>query len=66
MPRDRQKEITVMLQKMKRYEYPIKVSKDTIKGSYTIKADAKPLGFPHERLVQEFEMNYLEEREFKG
>ena len=56
-----------MLQKMKRYEYPIKVSeKTTIKGSYTIKEDAQPVGFPNERLVQEFEMNYLEESEYKG
>ena len=53
-----------MTQKMKRYEYPIKVGKETITGSYTIKANAKPLGFPNEKLVQEFEMNYLEEREF--
>ena len=65
MPRDRQKEITVMLQKMKRYEYPIKVSKETIKGSYTIREDAQPMGFPNEKLVQEFEMNYLEESEYK-
>lgn len=56
-----------MLQKMKRYEYPIKVSKDiTIKGSYTIKKDAQPVGFPNEKLVQEFEMNHLEESEYKG
>ena len=56
-----------MLQKMKRYEYPIKVNKETtIKGSYTIKEDAQPMGFPNEKLVQEFEMNYLEESEYKG
>jgi len=53
-----------MLQKMKRYEYPIKVGKEkTLTGSYTIKEDAKPLGFKGEKLVQKFEMNYLEESE---
>ena len=49
---------------MKRYEYPIKVGKEkTLTGSYTIKEDAKPLGFKGEKLVQKFEMNYLEESE---
>ena len=65
VPRGQKERLTEMLkQEMKRYEYPIKVGREkTISGSYTIKADAKPLGFPKERLVQRFEMTYLEESE---
>ena len=55
----------MLQQKMKRYEYPIKVKGKgaNYTGSYTIKADAKPLGFKGEKVVQRFTMAVLEESE---
>lgn len=44
-----------MLQKFKVYEYPLKGKEGPYEGSYTIKAEVKPLGFKGEHLVQEFE-----------
>ena len=48
-------------QKMKRYEYPIKVKGKTESyvGSYTIKEGVEPLGFEGEKLVQEITMVVL-------
>ena len=43
---------------MNRYEYPITENHITYVGSYTIKADKKPLGFNGEVLVQTFEHKY--------
>ena len=54
----------MLKQNMKRYEYPVKLGKGKIiTGSYTIKADVKPLGFPGEKLVQRFSMVVLAESE---
>ena len=41
--------------KLKRYEYLIKIGKDIITGSYTIREGVRPSGFKNEKLVQEFE-----------
>lgn len=43
-----------MKQKMKGYEYPLKDKEGPYKGYYSIKADAKPLGFKGEKKVSEF------------
>ena len=53
----------MLQQKMKRYEYPIKEGTKQHVGSYTIRADVKPLGLKGEKLVQMFSMNVLEEHE---
>lgn len=38
------------------YEYPLKdINNNTYFGSYTIKSEAKPLGFKGEKLVDTFE-----------
>lgn len=47
-----------MKQKFKVYEYPLKHRNGpTYYGSYTIKDSVKPLGFPGEKLVQQFTAN---------
>ena len=43
-------------QKMKGYIYPLKDKEGEYYGYYSIKADAKPVGFKGEKLVEEFEI----------
>lgn len=44
------------MKKFKVYEYPLKDNNGkTYYGSYTIKEEANPCGFPGERLVDRFE-----------
>lgn len=38
------------------YEYPLKDKEGSYKGYYTIRKGAKPVGFPGEKLVEEFEV----------
>lgn len=43
--------------KFKGYEYPLEDKEGKYYGYYSIKEDKEPLGFPGERLIEEFELN---------
>lgn len=50
--------------KVNRYEYPIRA--EGSKGFYTIKEGCERLGFPGERLVDSFVINYIPGNNKKG